>query len=212
MNRLIKKTAYILFMLLLISVISFLAIHAAPNSFFGAGELNPNMTDEAIAALKAVYGLDKPLWQQYVDWVVNIFSLNFGISFVSGQGIFTIPGGSTSHSITMKFSPTSEGMKFATLRITSNDPDESPLDVPLTGTGIDASPDRPDIVISPTTLNFGNVCVSEDSVLNVSVSNEGSGDLIVSATDIVGTNADQFSFVNGQDSFIIPAGGEIDPR
>jgi len=87
MNRLIKKTAYILFMLLLISVISFLAIHAAPNSFFGAGELNPNMTDEAIAALKAVYGLDKPLWQQYTDWVINIFSLNFGISFVSGQDV-----------------------------------------------------------------------------------------------------------------------------
>ncbi|MDT8339083.1 MAG: ABC transporter permease [Sulfurimonas sp.] len=87
MNRVIKKTAYILFMLLLISVISFLAIHAAPNSFFGAGELNPNMTDEAIAALKAVYGLDKPLWQQYVDWVINIFSLNFGISFVSGQDV-----------------------------------------------------------------------------------------------------------------------------
>ncbi|TKI68489.1 ABC transporter permease [Sulfurimonas crateris] len=87
MNRLIKKTAYILFMLLLISVISFLAIHAAPNSFFGAGELNPNMTDEAIAALKAVYGLDKPLSQQYTDWVINIFSLNFGISFVSGQDV-----------------------------------------------------------------------------------------------------------------------------
>jgi peptide/nickel transport system permease protein len=74
-------------MLILISIISFLAIHAAPNSFFGAGELNPNMTEEAIAALKAVYGLDKPLFQQYTDWVVNIFSLNFGISFVTGQDV-----------------------------------------------------------------------------------------------------------------------------
>lgn len=74
-------------MLLLISVISFLAIHAAPNSFFGAGELNPNMTKEAIEALKAVYGLDKPLYQQYYDWVLNIFTLNFGISFVSGQDV-----------------------------------------------------------------------------------------------------------------------------
>ncbi|MDO9266740.1 MAG: ABC transporter permease [Sulfurimonas sp.] len=87
MNKLIKKLFYILFMLILISVISFLAIHAAPNSFFGAGELNPNMTEEAIAALKAVYGLDKPLSQQYVDWVINIFSLNFGISFVTGQDV-----------------------------------------------------------------------------------------------------------------------------
>lgn len=76
-----------LFMLIIISVISFLAIHAAPNSFFAAGELNPNMTEEAIATLKAVYGLDKSLYQQYIDWLINIFTLNFGISFVSGQDV-----------------------------------------------------------------------------------------------------------------------------
>ncbi|QOY52447.1 ABC transporter permease [Candidatus Sulfurimonas baltica] len=87
MYTLIKKLFYIIFMLLIISVISFLAIHAAPNSFFAAGELNPNMTEEAIAVLKAVYGLDKPLHVQYIDWVINIFSLNFGISFVSGQDV-----------------------------------------------------------------------------------------------------------------------------
>lgn len=87
MIELLKKLLYILFMLFLISIISFLAIHAAPNSFFGAGELNPNMTKEAVAALKAVYGLDKPLFNQYMDWVLNIFSLNFGISFVSGQDV-----------------------------------------------------------------------------------------------------------------------------
>ena len=74
-------------MLLLISVISFLAIHSAPNSFFGAGELNPNMTKEAIEQLKAVYGLDKSLTQQYIDWVKNILTLNFGVSFVSGQDV-----------------------------------------------------------------------------------------------------------------------------
>jgi len=74
-------------MLILISIISFLAIHAAPNSFFGAGELNPNMTPEAINALKAVYGLDKPLLEQYINWVINIFSFNFGISFVNGQDV-----------------------------------------------------------------------------------------------------------------------------
>jgi len=74
-------------MLFLISLISFLAIHAAPNSFFGAGELNPNMTKEAIEQLKAVYGLDKTLSQQYFDWVINILTLNFGVSFVSGQDV-----------------------------------------------------------------------------------------------------------------------------
>lgn len=74
-------------MLLLISIMSFLAIHAAPSSFFGAGELNPNMTKEAIANLKVIYGLDKSLLMQYFDWVKNIATLNFGISFVSGQDV-----------------------------------------------------------------------------------------------------------------------------
>ena len=59
----------------------------APNSFFGAGELNPNMTKEAIERLKAVYGLDKPLFMQYVDWVLNMLKLNFGISFVTGEDV-----------------------------------------------------------------------------------------------------------------------------
>ncbi|MBA1433042.1 MAG: ABC transporter permease [Epsilonproteobacteria bacterium] len=87
MTLFIKKLSYIFFMLFLISIISFLAIHAAPNSFFGAGELNPNMTKEAIAKLKAVYGLDKPLFMQYMDWMKNLVTLNFGISFVSGQDV-----------------------------------------------------------------------------------------------------------------------------
>ena len=87
MLTLIKKLLYLVVMLLLISIISFLAIHSAPNSFFGAGELNPNMTKEAIEQLRAVYGLDKSLFRQYIDWIVNISTLNFGISFVSGQDV-----------------------------------------------------------------------------------------------------------------------------
>jgi len=87
MTLFIKKTSYIIFMLLLISIISFLAIHSAPNSFFGAGELNPNMTPESIKKLQAVYGLDKSLSLQYVDWVKNIMTFNFGISFVTGNDV-----------------------------------------------------------------------------------------------------------------------------
>ena len=87
MKTALNKLLYLIFMLFLISIISFLAIHSAPNSFFGAGELNPNMTKEAIAQLKAIYGLDKTLFEQYLDWVINISGLNFGVSFVSGQDV-----------------------------------------------------------------------------------------------------------------------------
>ena len=87
MKLFLKKILYLAFMLFLISLISFAAIHAAPNSFFSAGELNPNMTPEVLEHLKAVYGLDKPLHMQYFDWMVNLLSLDFGVSFVSGQHV-----------------------------------------------------------------------------------------------------------------------------
>ncbi|PHR56345.1 MAG: peptide ABC transporter permease [Arcobacter sp.] len=87
MKLFLKKILYLAFMLFLISLISFGAIHAAPNSFFSAGELNPNMTPEVLEHLKAVYGLDKPLHIQYLDWMINLLSLDFGVSFVSGQNV-----------------------------------------------------------------------------------------------------------------------------
>ena len=86
MKYLLRSFSYTIFMLFLISLISFGAMHAAPNSFMG-GELNPNMTPENIAQLKAIYGLDKPLLQQYIDWMANLVRLNFGISFVSGEQV-----------------------------------------------------------------------------------------------------------------------------
>jgi peptide/nickel transport system permease protein len=87
MKLIVKKISYIFLMLFLISLISFFAIHSAPNSFLAAGELNPNMTPEAIEKLKAVYGLDKPLLEQYSEWVFNIMTLHFGVSFVSGAEV-----------------------------------------------------------------------------------------------------------------------------
>ncbi len=64
-----------------------MAIYAAPNSFMAAGGLNPNMTPEAIAHLKEVYGLDKPLLEQYFGWLKAIVTLDFGISFASGNSV-----------------------------------------------------------------------------------------------------------------------------
>ena len=87
MMFMMKKMAYLGLMLLLISIVSFGAIHIAPNSFLGAGELNPNMTDEAVAKLKAVYGLDKPLLTQYFEWMKSMLTFHFGVSFVSGEDV-----------------------------------------------------------------------------------------------------------------------------
>ena len=74
-------------MLFIISLISFIAINLAPNSFFASGELNTNITPEAIEELKKIYGLDKPLYIQFFSWIYSILQLDFGISFTSGEKV-----------------------------------------------------------------------------------------------------------------------------
>ena len=85
MKLFINKILYLIIMLFIISLISFIAINAAPNSFFASGELNPNITLESIEQLKAIYGLDKPLYIQFFSWLYSIVQLDFGISFSSGE-------------------------------------------------------------------------------------------------------------------------------
>ena len=87
MMLLARKLLYIVLMLFIISVISFGAIHLAPNSFFASGELNPNITKESIEHLREIYGLDKPLWMQYFSWMQALLHLDFGISFASGKAV-----------------------------------------------------------------------------------------------------------------------------
>lgn len=83
----LRKILYVVLMLLLISIISFGAIHLAPNSFFASGELNPNITPESLEQLKKVYGLDKSLPMQFIAWFQAMLRLDFGISFASGKAV-----------------------------------------------------------------------------------------------------------------------------
>ncbi|WP_066175988.1 ABC transporter permease [Arcobacter porcinus] len=87
MKLFFKKILYLIVMLFIISLISFIAINLAPNSFFASGELNPNITPEAIDNLKEIYGLDKAIHIQYFSWLFSIINLDFGISFSSGVAV-----------------------------------------------------------------------------------------------------------------------------
>ena len=87
MHLLARKLFYVVLMLFIISLLSFGAIHLAPNSFFASGELNPNITPEAMEQLKRIYGLDKSLWVQFFSWFGAILQLDFGISFASGKAV-----------------------------------------------------------------------------------------------------------------------------
>jgi len=65
--------------LLILSIITFTLMHEVPGGPWKYGQ-RP-FSDEQIAALKARYGLDKPLWQQYLTWLSGVIRLDFGFSF-----------------------------------------------------------------------------------------------------------------------------------
>jgi len=110
------------------------------------------------------------------------------IDNVSGQTI--TPGGWAT--LQVVFSPTSVGLKSATLNISSNDPDENPLLVALNGTGSVVA--IPDIDVSPTSKDFGSVQVTTSSAPQTfNVTNIGTANLTVGAVTITGANSDQFS-------------------
>jgi oligopeptide transport system permease protein len=58
--------------------LTFFLMHAIPGTPFNTG--NANMTEEALAAMMANYGMDKPLWKQYLIYLGNILHGNFGTS------------------------------------------------------------------------------------------------------------------------------------
>jgi peptide/nickel transport system permease protein len=76
-------------LLLLVSIFMFLLIHALP----GGPEqviFNAHLTPEGRAALRARFGLDDPLPIQYLKWLKNIITGDFGSSFATNQPVSQI--------------------------------------------------------------------------------------------------------------------------
>jgi ABC-type dipeptide/oligopeptide/nickel transport system permease component len=68
--------------LIAISLITFVIMHATPGSPLQPMAANANpLPPSAQQALARKYGLDKPYWQQYLHYLRNIFTLDFGMSY-----------------------------------------------------------------------------------------------------------------------------------
>jgi len=71
-----------------ISLISFAVIHLAPGSPVDTlTALNPKVSLEAKEKLITHYGLDKPVYIQYLSWLKRIVALDFGDSYRDGQRV-----------------------------------------------------------------------------------------------------------------------------
>jgi hypothetical protein len=121
-------------------------------------------------------------------------------TITSGGGVSkTIKPGKTL-TIKVVFKPTSGGPKSSTLEITSNDPDTPTIDIPLTGT-VPFSTTTPDISVAQTSLDFGSVKVGKKVTKTLKITNNGSGDLVITLSGLEETD---FS-IQGSSSVTIKA-------
>jgi len=84
------SAAYLLRRLLLalpalfgISIVLFTVLALAPGDPFGDLATNPNVPPEVRLALRAKFGLDDPVWQRYIHWLMAMLRGDWGFSFVS---------------------------------------------------------------------------------------------------------------------------------
>jgi len=71
-----------------ITVITFIIIHLTPGGFVKTNmEMNVKVSPGAMEHLKALYGLDKPLYAQYLDWLSRLARLDFGDSFIDNRPV-----------------------------------------------------------------------------------------------------------------------------
>jgi peptide/nickel transport system permease protein len=65
-----------------ITIISFTVIHLAPGEPTDLiTDLNSEISAESRQRLRVIYGLDKPLYVQYINWLSRLLRLDFGYSF-----------------------------------------------------------------------------------------------------------------------------------
>lgn len=78
---LLRRGGQIVLTLFLIVTLTFFLVQAQPGDYASFYVLNPDLPAEVRAQLKTTFGLDKPLWQQYLIHLKNTFTGNFGVSF-----------------------------------------------------------------------------------------------------------------------------------
>jgi peptide/nickel transport system permease protein len=90
MKYLRRRLAHGLLLLIGASVLCFLFTDLAPGSFFDEMKLNPQISPETVAALRAHYGLDKPILIRYARWVGSVFRGDWGYSFAYNSPVSSI--------------------------------------------------------------------------------------------------------------------------
>ena len=106
--------------------------------------------------------------------------LGTSYSVVGGNPTASLAVGQSS-TVQIRFAPTTAAAEAGSLAILS-DASNSPLNVSLSGTGMEAG-----LTITPASISFGNVTVGQSSSQNVTLTNNGNASLTITAATISGS-------------------------
>jgi peptide/nickel transport system permease protein len=78
--------------LVMVVLLGFFAFKLLPGDPVAKLARERPMSIEQIESLREQYGLNKPLFQQFIDFIVNVFTLNFGESYVYRRPVSDLIG------------------------------------------------------------------------------------------------------------------------
>src|SRR5690349_4719843 len=81
MKFLRRRLVHAAILLVGVSMLTLVLSELAPGNFFDEMKLNPQISPETIAGLKARYALDQPLYVRYGRWIESLAHGEMGFSF-----------------------------------------------------------------------------------------------------------------------------------
>src|SRR5258708_11746296 len=90
MRYLLRRLGHGMFLLVGVSILAFLFTTLAPGNYFDEMRLNPQIAPETVAALRAQYGVDRPLPIRYVSWLNSAMHGEMGFSFAYNRPVAPI--------------------------------------------------------------------------------------------------------------------------
>ncbi|SFL55792.1 peptide/nickel transport system permease protein [Halogranum rubrum] len=111
-NYLVRRLGFMLLTLLFVTVITFAVTNILPGDV-ALLILGPNATDQSIQALQAQLGLDKPLYVQYIDWVLGLLQGDMGTSLRFDEPVAQLIGEKLGRSLLLATAATAIAVFFA---------------------------------------------------------------------------------------------------
>jgi peptide/nickel transport system permease protein len=90
-QRFLAKRVAIAAVLTLVSVsVIFFVLRLLPGSPFEALITAGNLTESQVSEIRSMYGLDQPMWQQYLSYLKSILTFQFGYSILRSQPVWAV--------------------------------------------------------------------------------------------------------------------------